>query len=152
MAAKTRDRSYCRAPAMQPSKLPGFDCRYAARALPAAIGADRFAPTSLPESAHAGLFVMLAVMSPRMVRRAKTRCLHASRAVDTCVERGRLCEQESDVASLNPADATALRQNAAVLLHQARLTPITNPSPREINCVNLHFHWDLPKSNICWAK
>jgi len=91
-------------------------------------------------------------MSPRTVRRAKTRCLHASRAVDTCVERGRLCEQESNVASLNPVDATALRQNAAALLHQARLTPITNPSPREISCVNLHFHWDLPKSNICWAE
>jgi len=46
-------------------------------------------------------------------------------------------------------EAAVLRQNAAVLLREARLTPITNPSLSGINRVNLHFHWDLPRSNIC---
>jgi hypothetical protein len=31
----------------RPGKLPGFDCRYAARALPTGLGAGRFAPKFL---------------------------------------------------------------------------------------------------------
>ena len=137
---------------MSPSKLPGFDCRYAARALPTALGADRFAPKFCQSDRPcSGPLMMSSVMSRRLVRRAKAEAMRRKRRTqvwDVTASAGR----PATWPPLHLDDATALRQNAAVLLCETPLTPIRNLSLNGIGYVNLHFHWDLPKSNICWAK
>lgn len=49
-------------------------------------------------------------------------------------------------------DAAALRQNAAMVVRERRLMAGPNLPITAIDCINLIFHWDFPKPNICWER